>query len=380
MKWESKLPKVGTTIFSVMSALANEHQAINLSQGFPNYSSPNRLIELVNHYMQQGANQYAPMAGVPKLREQIAQKVDQLYQYSIDANTEITVTAGATQALFTAITTFIHPGDEVILVEPAYDSYRPSIEVNGGIAIGYELTAPDFRIDWQKLGALVGPKTKMIILNTPHNPTGTILRAADMHALEQIVKGTDILILSDEVYEHLIFDGEAHQSMLRYPALRSRALVTFSFGKTFHNTGWKIGYCIAPAPLMAEFRKVHQFNVFSVNTPMQFALADFLEDPEEYLSLPAFYQQKRDFFANAIKGSALKALPSEGTYYQLYDYTAISNQSDVDFAKTLTTDHGVAVIPISVFYQSGRDEKVVRICFAKTEDTLAQAAERLKKL
>ena len=380
MQFTSKLPHVGTTIFTVMSALANEHGAINLSQGFPNFPSSDRLSDLVCQYMKKGYNQYAPMAGVPVLREQLADKVQRLYGATINPDTEITITAGATQALFTAIAAFVSSGDEVILIEPAYDSYRPSIEVNGGVPVPYKLSAPDYRVDWAALGRLVTAHTRMIIINTPHNPTGTVLKAEDLKALENLTAGTDILVLSDEVYEHLIYDGQQHQSVLRFPGLWERSLATYSFGKTFHNTGWKIGYCLAPAHLMEEFRKVHQFNVFSVNTPMQYALADYLADPETYLSLDDFFQQKRDFFLDAMKGSRLQPLRCEGTYFYLFDYSAISDEPDTKFAKRMTTEWGVAAIPVSVFYSNGSSDKVIRLCFAKTEETLERAGALLRKI
>ncbi|MCO6488962.1 MAG: methionine aminotransferase [Phaeodactylibacter sp.] len=376
----SKLPRVGTTIFTVMSALANEHGAINLSQGFPNFPSPERLSDLVCQYMKKGYNQYAPMAGVPILRERLAEKVQRLYGTAINPDTEITVTAGATQAIFTAITAFVKPGDEVILIEPAYDSYGPSIEVNGGVPLTYQMSAPDYRVNWQELARLVTAHTRMIIINTPHNPTGTILTAEDLRALEKLTAGTGILVLSDEVYEHLIYDGQPHQSVLRYPGLWERCLATYSFGKTFHNTGWKVGYCLAPAHLMAEFRKVHQFNVFCVNTPVQYALADYLADPDTYLTLNDFYQQKRDFFLDAMQGSRLRPLRCEGTYFYLFDYSAISDEPDTEFAKRLTIEWGVAAIPVSVFYSNNSTDKVIRLCFAKTEETLERAGELLRKI
>ena len=379
LQLQSKLPNVGTTIFTVMSALANEHNAINLSQGFPDFPSSQRLIDLVTRAMQKGFNQYAPMAGVPALREAIARKISDMYSISVHPD-EITVTSGATQALFTAISAFVRPGDEVVILEPAYDSYRPAVEVNGGLPVIYEMQAPDYEIDWSAVQQLFSDRTRMIIINTPHNPTGTILRNEDLQALERIVAGTEILVLSDEVYEHLIYDGEEHQSVLRFPNLRERSLVVYSFGKTFHNTGWKMGYCVAPQDLMAEFRKVHQFNVFSVNTPMQYALAEFLKTPEEYLGLNDFYQQKRDFLAQVMDGSPLKPFPSKGTYFQLFDYKNISVEPDKEFAKRLTTEFGVAAIPISVFYSSGRDEHVIRLCFAKKEETLREAGKLLSKI
>jgi methionine transaminase len=380
MNIKSKLPNVGTTIFTIMSALANEHNAINLSQGFPDFDCPDLLKQLVNKHLEGGKNQYAPMAGVPLLRERLAGKIERMYGHGVNPDTEITITAGATQALFTAITTFIGSGDEVILIEPAYDCYRPAIEVVGGVPIAYELSAPDYKIDWTAVQQLVSDKTRMIIMNTPQNPIGKTLKETDLMALEKLTSGSDILVLSDEVYEHLIYDGAEHQSVLRYPELFKRSLAVYSFGKTFHNTGWKIGYCVAPDYLMKEFRKVHQFNVFSVNSFVQYGIADFLEDPESYLTLPNFYQQKRDFFGEAMIGSRLKPLTSEGTYFQLFDYSEISDELDTDFAKKLTIEHGVAAIPISVFYSSGRQDKMIRLCFAKTEAILERAGELLKKV
>lgn len=374
----SKLPGVGTTIFTVMSALAQEHGAINLAQGFPDFPSSQRLNELVAHYMRQGYNQYAPMAGVPILRQRIAEKIDGLYGVKIDPDKEITITCGATEGIFTAIGALVSPGDEVIIFEPAYDSYRPSIELFGGVTKSFELSAPDYTIDWDRLMRLISMKTRMIIINTPQNPIGKILKPADLQALEKLVSSSDIIILSDEVYEHMVYDGHEHQSVLRYPALRERALAVYSFGKTFHNTGWRIGYCVAPPALTAEFRKVHQFNVFSINTPMQYALADFLEDPHEYLGLGTFFTHKRDFFLDAIEGSLFRPLLSEGSYFQLCDYSQISDEPDVDFCRRLTIDYKVAAIPVSVFYHSKRDEKIIRFCFAKKEETLERAAERLR--
>jgi len=380
MEFESKLPNVGTTIFTVMSALAREHDAINLSQGFPNFDCSPKLHNLVQEYMAKGHNQYAPMAGVPALREALAGKMKNLYSADVDANSEITITAGATQAIFTIISTFVKAGDEVILLEPAYDSYKPSIELMGATPVIYELTAPDYKVDWDKMQSLCSKRTRMIIVNTPHNPTGTILQASDMEALQALTKDTNILVLSDEVYEHLIYDGEAHQSVLRFPELFQRSLITYSFGKTFHSTGWKIGYCVAPEHLMKEFRKVHQFNVFSVNTPMQYAIADFMTNPDEYLSLNNFFQEKRDFFLETMKGSRFRPIPCKGTYFQLFDYSEISDERDTDFAKRITREFGVASIPVSVFYSNGLDEKVIRLCFAKTNDLLARAGEVLRTI
>jgi methionine aminotransferase len=380
MQIKSKLPDVGTTIFTVMSALAHKHGAINLSQGFPDFPSSEALIDLVYQYMQRGYNQYAPLAGVPVLCQRLAGKIGQLYQAEMDPETEITMTAGATQGIFTAIAAFVHPGDEVILLEPAYDSYLPSIELAGGVPVPCLLSAPNFRVDWEAVAGLITPKTRMILINTPHNPTGTVLGPEDLKALETLARQRDILVLSDEVYEHLIYDGRQHQSVLRYPELRKRSLAVYSFGKTFHNTGWKLGYCVAPEPLMHEFRKVHQFNVFCVNTPIQYALADYLEDPQTYLELPEIFRQKRDFFLEQMKGSRLRPLPCEGTYFQLFDYREISNAPDTEFANWLTTEVGVGAIPVSVFYSSQHDDRVIRLCFAKKEETLARAGERLRAL
>jgi methionine aminotransferase len=376
----SKLPNVGTTIFTVMSGLANQYGAINLSQGFPNFNPSERLQQLVFDHMQRGDNQYAPMPGVPLLRERIAEKMERLYGRLMSPETEITVTAGGTQAIFCAIAAFVHPGDEVILIEPCYDSYRPSVETVGGKVIAYPLSAPDYRIDWSAVARLITPRTRMVCINTPNNPTGTLLREADMLALSQLLKNTDVLVLSDEVYEHLIYDGEPHASALRYPDLYARSLCIYSFGKTYHNTGWKTGYCIAPPDLTREFRKVHQFNVFSGNHPMQAAFADFMADASEYAGLPEFYQRKRDVFQQAMAGTRFRAIPCAGTYFQLYDYSAISDEPDLDFCKRLTAEFGVAAIPVSSFFSDKRDDKVIRFCFAKTEDVLEQAGERLAKV
>lgn len=380
MKIKSKLPNVGTTIFTVMSTLANEHNAINLSQGFPNFECSKKLQNLVTKYISEGKNQYAPMGGLPILREKIAQKIAKTYGTSVDPNSEITITLGATEALYSAISAFIHTGDEVILIEPAYDSYRPSIEVNGGIPIAYELSAPDFKIDWQEFKKLITPKTKMIIINTPQNPIGKTFKKSDLEALETITNGTDILILSDEVYEHLTFDGLEHESVLKYPNLRKKSLATYSFGKTFHVTGWRVGYIVAPPELTKEFRKVHQFNTFSIHTPTQHAIAEFLDFDEEYLNLPQFFQKKRDFFLNAMRGSRLQPITCEGTYFQLFDYSKISAEPDTEFAKRMTTEFGVAAIPTSVFNSSGKDEKIIRLCFAKTEKMLEEAGKLLQKI
>lgn len=380
MYLHSKLPEVGTTIFSVMSRLAAEHNAINLSQGFPNYSSDQRLIDLVSQYMRKGYNQYAPMPGLPALRQRIAEKMAHVHQVSVDANNEITVTAGATQAIFTALSVLVNEGDEVITIEPAYDAYRPAITLFGGKPVIYQMQAPDYRVDWDALGQLITERTRGIIINTPHNPTGTMLERTDLQALAKLVEGTDLWVMSDEVYEHLTFDGKPHVSLLSVPELRQRGVATYSFGKTFHNTGWKTGYVVGPPEFMREFRKVHQYNVFAVNTPIQHALADYLADPEAYESLPAFYQEKRDFFLTQVANTPLEPLRCEGTYFQLFRYASISSESDRDFAVRLTRDYGVAAIPVSAFNASGHDDRVVRLCFAKTEDVLAEAGKRLQRL
>ena len=363
-----------------MSALANEHKAINLSQGFPNYPCSEKLIGLVNDYMKKGFNQYAPMTGMPALRNVIAQKIEKLYGHPINSDQEITITAGATQAIYTAISALIRPNDEVIIFEPAYDSYAPSIEVNGGKVVRYSLSAPNYEVDWNLVESMITSKTKLIITNTPHNPTGSTLKEKDLLALQEIVNKHKLFLLSDEVYEHLIYEGHQHQSVFKYPDLYKRSFVTFSFGKTLHATGWKIGYCVAPPLLTTEFRKVHQFNVFSVNAPKQLAIADFLKDEKEYLGLNQFFEDKRDFFLNTIKGSKFQPLNCSGTYFQLLDYSKITDMSDVEFAKKLTTENGVAVIPVSAFYNDGKDEKVIRVCFAKTENVLLEAGGILKKV
>lgn len=380
LKISSKLPNVGTTIFSVMSNLAQKHRAINLSQGFPNFPSDPMLIDAVSRAMREGHNQYAPMPGLPALRQRLAEKMGAAYGVEADPDGEITITAGATQALFTAIGAFVQPGDEVIIFEPAYDSYRPAVEAFGGVVRSIRLEAPGYRIEWNELSSLINSRTRMLLINSPHNPTGQILMADDLRSLELLLEGTDILVLSDEVYEHLVYDGLQHESVLRYPGLKARSLVTFSFGKTFHNTGWKVGYCVGPAELTAEFRKLHQFNVFSVNTPVQHALAEYLETPSHYLTLADFYQRKRDFFLEAMQGSSLRPLPCSGTYFQLFDYSEVRNLADLEFAHWLTEHHGVASIPVSAFYQGGHSGRIIRLCFAKTEDTLAEAARILQGL
>ena len=376
----SKLPNTGTTIFTVMSALAKEHNAINLSQGFPDFNPHPVLLEEMNKAMRGNFNPYAPMAGNILLRERIAEKIESLYKAKINADTEVTITAGGTQAIFTAILSVIREDDEVVLFAPAYDSYAPAVELAGGKAIFYDLESPDYKVDWQKVKRLINQRTKMIIINTPHNPSGSTLKASDMAELEKITKGSDIIIISDEVYEHIIFDGIEHQSVLRYPKLAERSFVIGSFGKTYHTTGWKVGYCIAPENLMNEFRKVHQFNVFSVNSVAQVAFAEIMKRKEMYLELNALYQQKRDYFKKAIQSSRFKSLKCEGTYFQLVSYSKISEERDLEFVKRLTKDYGVAAIPISVFYRHHIDKSVLRFCFAKEEETLKRAAEKLSKM
>ena len=373
----SKLPSVGTTIFTVMSSLAVKHQAINLGQGFPDFPMNSELPALVQKAMADGHNQYVHMCGLPALREQLALKVNNSYGCDVHPDTDITVTPGGTYALYTAITTIIEPGDEVILFEPAYDSYIPNIEINGGVAVRIPLEYPGYAINWDTVRSKVNNKTKAIVINTPHNPTGSILGAEDIHQLRSIVTGTGIFIVSDEVYEHLIFDGREHLSMLRYPDLLERSFVCFSFGKVYHCTGWKMGYCIAPAAIMAEFRKVHQFNCFTCNSPVQYALAKFLENKEQYLQLGAFLQQKRDYFLQRMQCTPLQPLPSFGSYFQLYSYASVSGLPENEMAVKLTAEAGVATIPVSAFYKEPVDQKVLRFCFAKQESTLDAAVERL---
>jgi methionine aminotransferase len=377
---KSKLPKTGTTIFSVMSALATEHNAINLAQGFPDFECSAKLVELVNHYMKAGFNQYAPMPGVMTLREKIAEKTQAMYSAIYNPETEITVTPGGTHALYAAISAFIGEGDEVIIIEPCYDSYLPAIHVNGGRAVFAELKYPNYKIDWDEVKKLVNYKTKMIIINTPHNPTGTTLGAQDMQRLEKIVKNSEIIVLSDEVYEHIIFDGVEHQSVARYPKLAERSIIVSSFGKTFHTTGWKMGYVLAPSNLTTEFRKVHQFMCFSANTPVQYAIADYLDDKDAYLQLSAFYQEKRDYFQQLIKGSKFKLMPCLGSYFQLLDYSKITKEKDTEYAIRLTKEYKIASVPTSVFYHKNIDHHVLRFCFAKQKETLEKAAEKLHRI
>lgn len=363
-----------------MSALAKEHGAVNLSQGFPDFSPHPVLIEAVEKAMRSGHNQYAPMAGYMSLREKIAEKAQDLYTAEVDPESEVTITAGGTQAIFTAILSVVRENDEVILFAPAYDSYAPAVELAGGRTVYYDMLPPDYRIDWQGVKKLINQRTRMIIINTPHNPSGTVLSAYDMQQLEKLTRGSDIIILSDEVYEHIIYDGLQHQSVLRYPRLAERAFVVNSFGKTYHNTGWKVGYCIAPKNLMAEFRKVHQFNVFSVNSVAQLAFDEALKQKDLYLELNAFYQAKRDYFRQAIQSSRFKLLNCEGTYFQLASYSRISEERDTEFVRRMTKDMGVAAIPVSVFYRHQVDNSIVRFCFAKEEETLKRAADLITKI
>ena len=373
----SKLPNVGTTIFTEMSVLAQQHNAINLGQGFPDFAMSPVLTSLVNEAMQNGQNQYVHMNGLPILRERLAEKVNKLYYNPISANDEITITPGGTYAIYTAFTSILQKGDEVIIFEPAYDSYIPNIEVNGATAVPVSLQFPDYHIDWDIVKQKINAKTKAIIINSPHNPTGSLLKEDDLKELAAITEGTGIFVISDEVYEHLVFDDKKHISVLQFPELYKRSFVCFSFGKTYHCTGWKMGYCIAPPTLMAEFRKVHQFNCFTCNSPTQHALAAFLKEENEFLDLGRFIAAKRDFFANAMKATPFKPLPSYGSYFQLYSYDGISNETEKDFAIRLIKEYGVATIPVSAFYQSKQENKVLRFCFAKKEETLAEAAKRL---
>ena len=374
---QSKLPGVSTTIFSVMSKLAAEYNAINLSQGFPDYSADPKLVELVNKAMKDGFNQYAPMPGNQLLKETIAQKVKNIYNVKYDPDTEITVTAGGTQAIFTALAAIINSGDEVIIFEPAYDCYAPTIRLLGGIVKTYELAPPTYEIDWDMVKKLFTSSTRMIILNSPQNPTGSILSKEDMKSLIKLISGTDILILSDEVYEHLIYDDQKHNSVMLFPELRERSFIIASFGKLLHATGWKLGYCLAPELLTKEFRKVHQFNVFSVNSPMQQAIAQYIQEPSNYNGIGSFFQQKRDYFRSLLKESRFKLLPCHGSYFQCVSYNDISDEKDTDFSERLIREFGVASIPVSAFYQKGTDHKIIRFCFAKENTTLALAAEKL---
>jgi len=377
----SKLPEVGTTIFTIMSALAKEHNAINLSQGFPDFDCDPKLHDLAYQAMRQGHNQYPPMRGIDILLDQIAKKYNVLYKLELDPKQEITVTAGAAEAIYSAITTLVHPGDEVILLDPAYDLYKPATILNGGVPKVVHLQAPQFTVDWNEVADLVTPKTRCIVINTPHNPIGRTLKESDLLALETLVQNTGIYVISDEVYEHLVFEGKSHESILKYPGLMERGFAVFSFGKTYHITGWRIGYCIAPKSLMTEFRKVHQFNVFTVPTPLQHALAMYMHNVAAYQKLPTFFEKKRNYLQSALVNSKLIPLKSEGSYFQLYDYTQISDKPDVAFVKDLTINYGVAAIPMSVFYTDpDPSEHLIRLCFGKTDSTLQAAAKRLCNL
>lgn len=376
----SKMPAVPTSIFAVMSGLANEHNAINLSQGFPDFPISQELIDLVNQYMKDGWNQYSPMPGILPLRERIAEKVQKQYHSSYDPGSEITITSGATQALYTAITAFIHPGDEVIIFEPAYDLYEPVVKLNGGIVKHIRLMPPDYGIEWKKVKDQITDKTRMIITNTPNNPTGKVLSEDDIKQLTQLISDTNIILLSDEVYEHIIFDGLPHLSASKYPALAQRSFIIGSFGKTFHATGWKVGYAMAPQKMMEEFRKVHQFIVFAVNTPIQHALAKFLENENNYMHLHVYYEKKRNSFLSRIKSSRFKIIPTHGTYFQLLDFSNISNEQEFAFARKMTIENKLASVPVSSFYHDGLDRKILRFCFAKKEETLEKAAEILCRI
>jgi methionine aminotransferase len=380
MQLKSKLPDIGTSIFTVMSKMALDYNAINLAQGFPDFNCSNELIELVNHYQKKGFNQYAPMAGVPLLRDQISLKINKLYNRFYNKESEITVTAGATQAIYTAITTVVKPGDEVIIFEPAYDSYVPGVKASGGIPVYVKLVPPDYSYDWDTIRNSITDKTTLIILNSPHNPTGSLVTEDDILQLEELTKDTDIKIISDEVYEHIVFDAYEHISLASSEKLAERTFVISSFGKTFHATGWKMGYCAAPEYLMQEFRKMHQFVVFSANTPIQYAYADYMKDENNFLHLNEFYQHKRDIFRKTIAGSKFKLMPCKGTYFQLFGYDGISDLNDKEFSEYLTKEKGIAVIPLSPFYNEGSSEYIIRVCFAKNDDVLIKAAETLAKL
>jgi methionine transaminase len=377
---QSRLPTVGTTIFTVMSALAQQHGAVNLGQGFPDFECDPKLLDAVNAAMRAGHNQYPPMTGVPELREAVAAKIEALYGKRYDAGSEITITAGATQAILTVVLAVVHPGDEVIVLEPCYDSYVPNIELAGGKVVRVALKAGTFRPDFDAIAAALSPRTRAIIVNSPHNPSATVWTAEDMNRLAALLEPTDTLLISDEVYEHMVYDGQPHASASSHPVLAARSFVVSSFGKTFHVTGWKVGTVAAPAALTAEFRKVHQFNVFTVNTPMQHALAAYLAGPAPYRTLPAFYQAKRDLFRAGLAASKLRLLPSQGSYFQCVDYSAVSDLGEEAFCKWLTAEIGVAAIPLSAFYEDGRDQNIARLCFAKREDTLRLALDRLAKL
>jgi len=376
----SRLPKVGTTIFTVMSALALERGAVNLGQGFPDFDCDPALLDAVNNAMRTGLNQYPPMAGVPTLREAVARKIEALYGRAYDVGTEITITAGATQAILTAILAIVHPGDEVILLDPCYDSYEPNIVMAGGVPVHVPLMPGTFAPDFARIAAAITHKTRALVVNTPHNPSATVWSAQDMQRLAELLRSTDIVLIADEVYEHMVFDDRLHQSVARFPELAARAFLISSFGKTYHVTGWKVAYAAAPATLMAEFRKVHQFNVFTVNTPMQHGLARFMAEPSHHLGLAAFYQRKRDLFRAGLAATRLRLLPSQGSYFQCVDYSAVSDKTEEAFCRWLTTEIGVAAIPLSAFYSGGFEQKLARFCFAKKDETLNLALERLAKL
>lgn len=377
---QSRLPEVGTTIFTIMSKMAAEEGAINLSQGFPDFPVDKKLIDLIYRYMTEGNNQYAPMAGVPALRNTIAEVIFKTYSRRVDPETEITVTAGGTEAIFSAIAGLVHKGDEVIVFDPAYDSYDPAIRLNGGVPVHINLRYPEFSIDWDEVKSKITSRTRLIMINTPQNPSGSVLSMADLNTLQSLAIEHDLMVLSDEVYERIIFDGIQHQSVLRYPELAKRSMAVFSFGKTFHATGWKVGYVVAPSMMTAEIRKAHQFITFSVNTPVQLALAEYMKTPNHYLNLGSFYQQKRDYFLQGIKGSSFEPLACRGSYFQSLSYTGISNLPDREMAEELTKRHKVASIPVSAFYQDKTDNKILRFCFAKSEQTLDRAVKILKKI
>lgn len=375
----SKQPNVGTTIFAVMTGLANQHGAVNLAQGFPNVEVDPALISLVDKHSREGKNQYAPMPGLPILKEKIAAKIEELYGAKYHPINEILITAGATQAIYASVSAIVFPGDEVIVIEPAYDCYEPAIKLNGGVPVRTQLTK-EFKVDWSDIKSKISAKTRAIMINTPHNPTGSILRAEDLQTLEKIVKDTNIIIISDEVYEHLVFDGERHESVCRYPALAERSIVMYSFGKTYHVTGWRMGYCVAPENIMKEIVKCHQFQTYCIHTPSQYAIADYLDNKEKYLELNNFFQQKRDYFLSLVKQTKFKVLPCEGTYFQLLSYAHLSDENDREYANRLTIDYKIASIPISVFYHNFRDDKILRFCFAKTNETLDKGVEGLMKV
>jgi len=377
---ESRLPNVGTTIFTVMSALATEHGAVNLGQGFPDFDCDPRLVAAVADAMQRGLNQYPPMAGVPALREAVAAKIEALYGHRYDPGSEVTITAGATQAILSAILAVVHPGDEVIVLDPCYDSYEPNIALAGGTAVHVPLVPGTFEPDFPRIAASLTPRTRAMVINSPHNPSATVWSQAQMERLAALLRPTDAVVISDEVYEHMVFDGALHQSVARFPELAARSIVVSSFGKTYHVTGWKVGYAAAPAALSAEFRKVHQFNVFTVNTPMQHGIAAFMADPSHHLELPAFYRAKRDRFRAGLEKTRLRALPCQGTYFQCVDYSAVSDKPEADFCRWLTTEIGVAAIPLSAFYADGFEQRIARFCFGKKDETLALAIERLAAL